>query len=96
MARYGVLLPATHRAATNIQQASFLSWHRYFTWAYENALRTECGYTGAQPVSNILCQNALYCILPCHSIGTGENTTPLQNLPSSMAVRPAWVVMEKP
>ncbi|KAF2262185.1 Di-copper centre-containing protein [Lojkania enalia] len=32
--------------------ASFLSWHRYFTWAYEYALRTECGYKGAQPYWN--------------------------------------------
>jgi hypothetical protein len=28
---------------------NFLSWHRYFTFAYENALRTECGYNGTQP-----------------------------------------------
>ncbi|KAK3330693.1 hypothetical protein B0H66DRAFT_72310 [Apodospora peruviana] len=28
---------------------SFLSWHRYYTWAFENVLRTECGYTGTQP-----------------------------------------------
>jgi len=28
---------------------NFLSWHRYFTWAYENVLRTECGYNGTQP-----------------------------------------------
>ncbi|PLB40132.1 tyrosinase family protein [Aspergillus candidus] len=28
---------------------SFLTWHRYFTWAYEQALRNECGYKGAQP-----------------------------------------------
>ncbi|KAH7408482.1 hypothetical protein DE146DRAFT_606153, partial [Phaeosphaeria sp. MPI-PUGE-AT-0046c] len=28
---------------------NFLSWHRYYTWAYENALRTECGYNGTQP-----------------------------------------------
>ncbi|KAF2997425.1 hypothetical protein E8E13_005848 [Curvularia kusanoi] len=27
----------------------FLGWHRYYTWAYEQALRTECGYTGTQP-----------------------------------------------
>lgn len=32
--------------------ASFLSWHRYFTWAYEQALRTECNYTGSQPYWN--------------------------------------------
>ncbi|KAI1337879.1 Di-copper centre-containing protein [Xylariaceae sp. FL0016] len=31
---------------------NFLSWHRYFTWAYENALRNECGYTGSQPYWN--------------------------------------------
>ncbi|KAF2875087.1 hypothetical protein BDV95DRAFT_307940 [Massariosphaeria phaeospora] len=28
---------------------NFLSWHRYFTYAYEQALKTECGYTGTQP-----------------------------------------------
>ncbi|KAG9230340.1 hypothetical protein BJ875DRAFT_158608 [Amylocarpus encephaloides] len=28
---------------------SFLSWHRYYTWAYEQALRNECGYNGTQP-----------------------------------------------
>lgn len=27
----------------------FLPWHRYFTAVYEQALRSECGYTGAQP-----------------------------------------------
>ena len=30
-------------------KGSFLTWHRYFTWAYEQALRNECGYKGAQP-----------------------------------------------
>ncbi|CAK4025475.1 Tyrosinase orsC [Lecanosticta acicola] len=29
--------------------ANFLSWHRYFTWSYEEALRNECGYQGDQP-----------------------------------------------
>ncbi|KAL5411653.1 hypothetical protein PMIN06_003663 [Paraphaeosphaeria minitans] len=28
---------------------NFLSWHRYFTFAYEQALRTECGYNSTQP-----------------------------------------------
>ncbi|KAH8684847.1 hypothetical protein BGZ60DRAFT_366208 [Tricladium varicosporioides] len=32
--------------------ANFLSWHRYFTWTYELALRSECGYKGAQPYWN--------------------------------------------
>ncbi|TID03838.1 Tyrosinase ustQ [Colletotrichum higginsianum] len=31
---------------------NFLTWHRYYTWAYENALKTECGYRGAQPYWN--------------------------------------------
>lgn len=28
----------------------FLTWHRYLVWAYEQALRNECGYQGYQPV----------------------------------------------
>ncbi|KXX76751.1 Tyrosinase [Madurella mycetomatis] len=31
---------------------SFLSWHRYYTWAFERALQLECGYTGTQPYWN--------------------------------------------
>jgi tyrosinase len=31
---------------------SFLSWHRYFVYTYEQALRNECGYTGYQPYWN--------------------------------------------
>lgn len=30
----------------------FLTWHRYFVWAYEQALKNECGYKGAQPYWN--------------------------------------------
>ncbi|KAI8949572.1 Di-copper centre-containing protein [Xylaria longipes] len=33
---------------------NFLTWHRYFTHAYETALRNECGYTGYQPYWNWL------------------------------------------
>ena len=43
--------------ATHIQQTltihytgNFLGWHRYYTWLYEQALQTECGYKGTQPV----------------------------------------------
>lgn len=32
--------------------ANFLAWHRYYTWAFEQALRTECGYQGYQPYWN--------------------------------------------
>lgn len=42
--------------ATHINQTltihytgTFLAWHRYFTWQYEQALRNECGYQGYQP-----------------------------------------------
>ncbi|KAH7067656.1 hypothetical protein BKA63DRAFT_479709 [Paraphoma chrysanthemicola] len=31
---------------------NFLSWHRYFVFGYEKALREECGYTGYQPYWN--------------------------------------------
>lgn len=45
---------ATHmnQTLTIHNTANFLTWHRYFTWLYEDALRTECGYKGAaSPVS---------------------------------------------
>lgn len=29
--------------------ANFMHWHRYYIWAYETALRTECNYKGYQP-----------------------------------------------
>src|SRR6266545_3137823 len=32
-----------------ICKGQFLPWHRHFMKAYENALRNECGYKGAQP-----------------------------------------------
>ncbi|CAG8979027.1 hypothetical protein HYALB_00011596 [Hymenoscyphus albidus] len=32
--------------------ANFLTWHRYFLWAYEQALRNECGYQGYHPYWN--------------------------------------------
>ncbi len=27
----------------------FYTWHRYYTWQYEQVLINECGYTGTQP-----------------------------------------------
>jgi tyrosinase len=38
-----VMTPTVHFVA------QFLPWHRLFVWAYETALRDECGYTGTQP-----------------------------------------------
>ncbi|KAH6718536.1 hypothetical protein BKA61DRAFT_642019 [Leptodontidium sp. MPI-SDFR-AT-0119] len=31
---------------------NFLTWHRYFTFVYEQALKNECGYKGTQPYWN--------------------------------------------
>ncbi|RYO73105.1 hypothetical protein AA0113_g409 [Alternaria arborescens] len=31
---------------------NFLSWHRYYIWACEQALRNECGYKGYLPYNN--------------------------------------------
>ena len=36
-------------ADLNPAQGLFFHWHRHFTWLYEQALRNECGYKGAQP-----------------------------------------------
>ncbi|KAI2631346.1 Di-copper centre-containing protein [Hypomontagnella submonticulosa] len=45
--------------ATHIQQTlnihytgTFLAWHRWFTFNYEQALKNECGYQGTQPYWN--------------------------------------------
>lgn len=52
----GVLSRYDDLVYTHIQQTlsihyvgHFLPWHRYMTAVYEHMLRTECGYTGAQP-----------------------------------------------
>lgn len=49
---------ATHMNQTLSIHATgnFLTWHRYFVWAYEQALRNECGYSGYQPVINAFLQ----------------------------------------
>ncbi|KAH7364797.1 hypothetical protein BKA65DRAFT_492035, partial [Rhexocercosporidium sp. MPI-PUGE-AT-0058] len=31
---------------------TFLAWHRYYLWVYEETLRNECGYEGAHPYWN--------------------------------------------
>jgi tyrosinase len=45
---------ATHinQTTTIHYTGTFLGWHRYFTWHYEQALRNECGYKGYQPYWN--------------------------------------------
>jgi tyrosinase len=44
-------LTYVHRVNTNIVHnvGALLPWHRYYTYLHEQLLRTECGYTGAQP-----------------------------------------------
>ncbi|KAK9412979.1 putative Tyrosinase copper-binding domain-containing protein [Seiridium unicorne] len=34
------------------ETGNFLSWHRWFVYTYEQALKTECGYNGSQPYWN--------------------------------------------
>ncbi|KAK8098833.1 tyrosinase [Apiospora kogelbergensis] len=45
---------ATHINSTQTIHftGNFLSWHRYFVWAFETALRDECGYQGYLPYWN--------------------------------------------
>ncbi|KAK8117709.1 uncharacterized protein PG998_005990 [Apiospora kogelbergensis] len=45
---------ATHMNLTQTihMTGNFLSWHRYFTYTWEKALRDECGYQGYQPYWN--------------------------------------------
>ncbi|KAF1940908.1 Di-copper centre-containing protein [Clathrospora elynae] len=45
---------ATHinQTTTIHYTGTFLGWHRYFTWQYEQSLRNECGYKGYQPYWN--------------------------------------------
>ncbi|KAL2272017.1 hypothetical protein VTJ83DRAFT_1388 [Remersonia thermophila] len=45
---------ATHMilTATLHSEPNLLAAHRYYIWAYEKALREECGYTGYQPYMN--------------------------------------------
>jgi tyrosinase len=41
-----------NQTTTSHGTANFLSWHRYFVYSYETALREECGYTGYHPYWN--------------------------------------------
>ncbi|KAI1823286.1 hypothetical protein F4861DRAFT_338631 [Xylaria intraflava] len=41
--------PNIHSQSTTVQTHKFLLWHRYFFWAWEQALRDECGFDRAMP-----------------------------------------------
>lgn len=75
----------------DIPEANFLHWHRYYVWAYEVALRDECGYKGYQPVSDNLFR-PLGCLLTKSSTGTGPSIRTRLFRLSSMEMLTAWVV----
>ncbi|KAL7619804.1 hypothetical protein AAE478_010349 [Parahypoxylon ruwenzoriense] len=56
---------ATHLNQTGYihYSGTFLAWHRWFTYTYEQALRNECNYKGSQPYWNW----ALYASNPAAS-----------------------------
>lgn len=39
----------THKGDETLSAASFFPWHRYFLHTYEDALRSECNYSGVMP-----------------------------------------------
>ncbi|KAI1082165.1 hypothetical protein F5B20DRAFT_569266 [Whalleya microplaca] len=41
--------PNIHSKSTTQQTHKFLLWHRYYVWAFEQALRDECGFDRAFP-----------------------------------------------
>jgi tyrosinase len=42
----------TLRHDVNHTKGIFLTWHRYYTWVFEQMLRNECNYKGYQPYHN--------------------------------------------
>ncbi|KAJ4292570.1 hypothetical protein N0V90_009233 [Kalmusia sp. IMI 367209] len=51
--------------------ANFMHWHRYYIWAYETALKTECNFKGSQPYWNW----GKYSDLPKSPIFNGDETS---------------------
>lgn len=67
-----------------------LSWHRYYVWSYEQALRDECGYNGTQPVSDHFKLDAILS----HPLSTKTGLVTLQThstLHYSMVQTPAYL-----
>jgi hypothetical protein len=57
--------------ANMMAQPHLFPAHRVYIWAYEKALREECGYTGYQPVHSRSIPPRLMRQLTEYSIGTG-------------------------
>lgn len=48
--RYEDFVALHQRLTPNVHQnAKFLLWHRYFTWTFEDTLRSDCGFNRAMP-----------------------------------------------
>jgi len=79
----------------NLSQANFLHWHRYFIYAYETALRNECGYKGYQPVRSRLAIIRFHLLTKSYSTGTGENMPTRISRLSSTVTSSALAVTER-
>lgn len=76
----------------------FLTWHRYFVWAYEQALRDECGYKGYQPVGSITSRLQTLGSVWTNVDSTGIGSRTLMTYTSRqclMVATPAWVAMAR-
>lgn len=72
MGQYVLKLLRPGKPALTQRQSLFLPWHRYYIWAYEKALREECGYDGYLPYWN----HARYASAPLESpIFDGSDTS---------------------
>ena len=71
--------------------ANFLSWHRYFTWSFETALRNECGYQGWQPASRPTTHASKTVSNNRRSTGIGVRVPSTRSThPTSTAAPTAW------
>jgi hypothetical protein len=66
------------------QPIFFFTFHRYYTWRYESALRHECGYNGTQPYwdwssTNTIAEQPLFdgsaTSIPGNGVATNHTST---------------------
>ncbi|KAL6712228.1 hypothetical protein ACN47E_000105 [Coniothyrium glycines] len=73
VALHQLLTPNVHSSA------KFLIWHRYFTWTFEDVLRSECGFNRAMPwfdetrYAGRFAQSSIFSSQWFGSINTGGN-----------------------
>jgi hypothetical protein len=75
-----------------------MHWHRYYIWAYETALRTECDYKGYQPYWDwSKYSDIVNSYVPYHIDQHKHNTTnSLPQAPSSTATNGPWAATATP